>query len=124
MAEENVEFAQSDLIFCEGDTGDALYVIASGRVQIYHDDASGPIVIATLEPGEFFGEMALVDGQPRSASAVTLEQTKLLKYSPNAIRDLIEDRPGIAERIIQLLAQRLRRTDEAFHRAILDLRRY
>ena len=124
MSEEQLEYPEGELIFCEGDVGRELYVIASGQVQIYHDSAGGPIVIATLGPGEFFGEMALVDHQPRSASAVTLVATNLLKYQPASIRELIEDRPGIAERIIKIMAQRLRKTDEAFRRAILDLRRY
>ena len=124
MSEEQLEYPEGELIFCEGDVGRELYVIASGKVQIYHDSAGGPIVIATLGPGEFFGEMALVDHQPRSASAVTLVATNLLKYQPASIRELIEDRPGIAERIIKIMAQRLRKTDEAFRQAILDLRRY
>ena len=122
MSEQHIELQASEMIFREGDVGDALYVITSGRVQIYYEDPEQPVIIANLGAGEFFGEMALVDDQPRNASAVTLEPTILLRYQPEGLADLVTSHPGIGVRIIELMAQRLRKMDLVFRQAVNDLR--
>lgn len=63
------ELAPGDSVVRQGDEGDSLFIVASGEVEVYRKDASGAQrAIATLKPGEFFGEMSLIDWQPRSAS--------------------------------------------------------
>ena len=71
-------FPKHSIIINEGDTSDALYIVVSGRVKAYLSDEQGKeIILNTHGPGEYFGEMALFDDAPRSASVVTLEKTRL-----------------------------------------------
>src|SRR5690348_3191835 len=67
---ENVNFKRGDTIFHEREKGDALYVVHSGKVRIWvHDEDSKDVTLAELEPGDFFGEMSVLDGGERSANA-------------------------------------------------------
>ena len=72
---ERHEFAAGDTIFDAGDTAESAYLLASGAVDIVIDGEDGASVADTLGPGELFGEMALIDGQPRSAKALAREAT-------------------------------------------------
>jgi CRP-like cAMP-binding protein len=73
-----VSLAPLQVLFHEGDAGDVAYVIVSGRIEIYNEDAEGAVNrIAVLNAGEMFGEMGPMDGLPRSASARALEKTVL-----------------------------------------------
>ena len=73
-------FRRDETVFHQGDPGDALHVIASGAVKIAlpSPDAAEPAILATLGPGDFFGELALLDGDPHSASVIALEPTETL----------------------------------------------
>jgi CRP/FNR family transcriptional regulator, cyclic AMP receptor protein len=100
-------------VFRAGDAGDAMFIVGSGRVQIKLCDTEGnEVVLADLRAGEFFGEMALLDGKPRSADAVILEDATLATLSRSTFVSLIGRRPGIVLGLMSAMAHRLRRTDE------------
>lgn len=100
------------LIFTEGQTGDSLYLIASGRVKVFIGDEDGrEIILKILNVGDFFGEMALIDNQPRSASVATLEPSTFRILSKQAFDICIERAPRIAAIVMQALARRLRDAD-------------
>jgi CRP/FNR family cyclic AMP-dependent transcriptional regulator len=100
-------------LFYRGDPGDAMYIIETGRVRISVKDADGhDATLAELHDGEFFGEMAILDEQPRSADATVLTSTRLAVLSRGDFRAFLHRNPDIALGILTAMIHRLRRTDE------------
>lgn len=93
-------------LFSEGDPGDALYLICEGRVRVM----AGSVEVAVLGPRECIGEMALLDGAPRAASAVVTEEARLLRLSSEDFRNLLPTQPAISTALLSTLACRLRQT--------------
>jgi len=110
---------RNDVIFAEGDTSDALFVVASGRVAIANKSVDGrESVVALMEPGDLFGEMPLFDGLGRSAEARALEQSTVVSIPYAPIRALYEAQPEQLWRVVRMLAVRLRAMDEALADAV------
>jgi CRP-like cAMP-binding protein len=103
-------FRRSEVIFHQGDPGDSLHIVAAGSVKILLPSAEGDeAIIATLRPGDFFGELALLDGAPRSATATALDQADTLVLPrPNFI-ELLDTLPGLRDALLAGLAHELRR---------------
>jgi CRP/FNR family transcriptional regulator, cyclic AMP receptor protein len=100
-------------LFYRGDPGDAMYLIETGRVRISVKDADGhDATLADLHDGEFFGEMAILDEQPRSADATVVANTRLAVLSRSDFREFLHKNPDIALGILTAMIRRLRRTDE------------
>lgn len=112
MAQEYQNFMPGEVIFHEGDGGFTMYVIAEGQVKVQTGQGHKSVTLAELGPGEVLGEMALVTDEPRSATAVAVTQTKLRAYQVDELVKMLEENPGIAVRIIELLAERLRKTNQ------------
>jgi CRP/FNR family cyclic AMP-dependent transcriptional regulator len=107
------DYPSSSIVFRNGDPGDAMYVIDEGKVRISITDADGHMItLAELGPGDFFGEMALIDGRGRSADATVLEQTRLAELTREDFLRFIEHDPTVTLELLTALARRLRRTDE------------
>lgn len=103
-------FRRGEVIFHQGDPGDSLHIIESGAVKIALPSPEGAeAIIATLRRGDFFGELALLDGAPRSATAAALEATETLVLSREQFRQLIESAPGLRDALYGALAHELRR---------------
>ncbi len=103
---------KGNVVLTEGETGDSLYAIISGRVKIFIGDEDGrEIILKILGPGDFFGEMSLIDKQPRSASVSTLENSTFKVLSHTAFETAVEKAPRIATLVMQALAKRLRDAD-------------
>lgn len=100
-------FAKGDLIFEEGDSGDVLFIIQSGEVELSRRAITGRHTIANLGAGEFFGEMCVVMGEPRTARATAKSETRLLELDGETLEAMCVDRPEIAIRIISRLTARL-----------------
>ncbi len=93
----------------KGDPAGALYLIASGRVKVHQATAGGDeVILEVMGPGDFFGEMSLLDGQPRSADVSTLQATELLLLEGEALRETIQEQPAVAWTLLRILSQRLR----------------
>ena len=99
------------VLFREGDRGEKMFVIRSGRVQIWKKISDSEITLALLGPGEFFGEMALLEGLPRSASATVAEESMLIEVEQSAFETLVRSRGEIAVRLMRRLSARLREAD-------------
>ena len=110
-------------IFSEGERGDSLHVVVEGRVRITVTSGSGDeATVAMVGPGDCFGELSLLDGRPRSASAVASTNTKTFVVTREAFTGWVNERPAAALAILETLSLRLRRTDEALaDLAFLDL---
>ena len=101
------------IIFEQGSSGDDLYVIESGQVQVIRRLESGiEDVLATLNAGEIFGEMALLEQQPRSALVIASTETQLLSLSRQTFDSLIEESPAIAVHLLRRVSARLRERNE------------
>jgi CRP-like cAMP-binding protein len=106
-------FRKGATVFLHGDPGDDLYVVESGSVKICMTTPDGKeITLAILGPGEFFGELALMDGAPRSSNAVTMEDCQLLLLERSRFIAFVDEHPSVARRIIEVLSRRLRDNNE------------
>src|ERR1044071_8365609 len=104
---------QNTRLFKQGDTGDAMYLIESGRVRIsIHDHDKQELTLAELAQGDFFGEMSIIDGRQRSADAQVIEDARLAILSRNAFLSFVRTNPDVALEMLSALTDRLRRTDE------------
>lgn len=105
-----VSYAAGDAIFKTGDKGDAMYLVRSGEVVI----TRGGQVMETLGPGGIFGEMALIDGSPRSATAQAKTDCVVAPINEKTFLFLVHETPFFAIAVMRTLAERLRRMNEAF----------
>ena len=103
------EFTAGQTIFMEGDPGEYLYALMEGEVEI----RKGEKVLATLGPGEIFGEMALLDNSPRSASAVAKSDCKIVRVGQARFLQMVTGTPFFAIQVMQVLAERVRRNSES-----------
>ena len=102
-------FEKSTLIFSQGDSGDALYGVAAGQVRIFAADENGhEVFLNVLGPGETFGEIALLDGLPRTASAITTTNTTLVVIPRRQFLAHLAAEPELAIHLMHLLCGRLR----------------
>ena len=105
-------FSTGDVVIREGEVGSTLYVIRSGRMHVVREGDEGhSVVLATLGPGEFFGELALFDRQPRSATVVAAEPTETLSLGRAEIFDIIRRYPDVGLAFLSSISTRLRTTD-------------
>ena len=100
-------------LFKAGDAGDSMYIIDDGKVQIsMHSSDGEDLILAVLGPGDFFGEMALIDGKPRSANAKVVEHSRLAVLTRSHFLSFLGTSPNVAVEMLTALTRRLRRTDE------------
>jgi CRP-like cAMP-binding protein len=120
-----VNFSAGQCLFRQSDEADGLYIIAEGLVRIHLGHVDGrELTLALLEPGDVIGEIALLDGRPRTATATALEPTRMAFVSRPQFLRLIEEFPQIGKHVILVLCDRLRRnTGQINDNAFLDLRR-
>lgn len=103
-------FRRGEVLFHIGDPGDALFVILSGEVKIsLPSDTGEEAILATLGPGEVFGELALLDGAPRSASATAMTATETVVLPRERFRQLIATEAGVRDALLASIAGELRR---------------
>jgi len=105
-------FSPGEIIFRQGDQGDGLYLVRSGTVKITLTKEGEESVIALMSTGEFFGELAVLDGEPRSANATAMDDVKSLFLPREAFLSFLREYPQVAMKIIEMLSRRLRQTDE------------
>src|SRR5436190_11294040 len=101
------DFAAGTVLFEEGQPGDDMYIVVSGEIEIRRQVGESERVLAVLPAGEFFGEMAILNSRPRSATAVVKTNARLLVIEGKTFEAMMRARPEIALRIIKALATRL-----------------
>jgi CRP-like cAMP-binding protein len=106
-------FARDEVIYLRGDPGTAFYVIVTGKVKITLTSPDGKeLILRRLGPGDFHGELALLDDEPRSADAVATEPSVLLVLQRDTFRQFLADHPGVATKLLATVSQYLRRNAE------------
>ncbi len=113
------DFTAERHVFRRGEAGEAMYVIVSGRVRIIVTDTDGrEVILAALGAGDFFGEMAMLDGHGRSADAVVVDNAQLAVLTRQNFVEFIRSDAAIAVRMLSTMTDRLRRTDELLRHRI------
>jgi CRP/FNR family cyclic AMP-dependent transcriptional regulator len=116
-------FRRNEVIFHEGDPGDSLHIVVEGRVKITRESAEGDeAIVVILSPGDSFGELVLLDGAPRSATATAMEPTETLTMARATFVELVESGSPFRGRLLTGIARRIRRlTDQLAEVHFLDL---
>jgi signal transduction histidine kinase len=110
---ETVSIPAGQLVLSEGDPGDSLYVVLEGELEVTKRQGSQDVLLALYDPGQFFGEMALLEQAPRSASVRTVQESRLLVISQAAFQSLLSCGPAAPLRILHTVTSRLRSTESA-----------
>lgn len=107
-------FPRNTILVHEGDPSDSLFIVLSGKVKIYSSDIDGrEVVLNLLAPYDCFGELALIDAEPRSASVITLEPCKMGIILRDEFLRYLEQQPRIAKNLLATLVRKLRRETES-----------
>lgn len=109
-------YADGEIVFREGEPGVGLYIVMKGRIRIFKTLKNGKeITLAELAPPQFFGEIAVIEGGPRTASAICIGETELIGFFKADLLELIETNPGTGAKILlkisEILCKRLRSAD-------------
>lgn len=107
---EWVSFPHRHNVFREGESGDRMYIITSGRVKVACAGPNSESLIAVLGPSDIFGELALLDPGPRTSTVTTITVVRAATMTRPALRSWMSQEPEVAEQMLRLLARRLRRT--------------
>jgi len=115
--------ARSTTVITGGDSTDSLYIVISGRLKVMMSDAEGKeVILSILGPGEYFGEMGLIDDEPRSASVVAIESCELLYIAKRDFKKCLADNADMAMAVMRGLVRRLREADRKIGSlALLDV---
>jgi len=106
-------FPADTVLFREGDVGDRAYAIWSGRLRVQHEiGGDAPLILRELLPGDVVGEVSLLDNQPRSASVIVLEDSRLVSLSREDLQGLLMQKPEVSLALLAVLSYRLRSSDE------------
>jgi len=117
------EVSAGEVVFREEDFGDEMYLVRSGSVAIHQELGEGPSLVETVEAGGYFGEMAIIDDLPRTATATAEADTSLLVLHKNDFRTAVQDYPDIAFEIFREFTRRLRRSDRRYRELLMEARR-
>jgi CRP-like cAMP-binding protein len=101
-------YGQDQVVFNENSPGKEMFIVFSGKINLYKERQDNRILLATVHPGDFFGEMSLVDNSPRSATAIAAEDTRLIVLDEAKFLYLVRQQPEFALVIMQKLCESLR----------------
>ena len=115
-------YEKGAIVLRQGDVADSLFVIASGQVKVYMTEGDREVILKTLSAGDFFGELPMLDMEPRSASVAAIERCHLQTLTYKALQRAMEGSPDIAKRVLETLAKRLRDADRKISTlALMDI---
>ena len=114
----SADYEPGGIIFNQGDEGSSLFIIESGAVEISYGEGKAKVCLATLFPGQYFGELSLFDGAPRSATATAIKESHLIRLDRADMVDFVDKNPAAALRIIAEMSERMRQTNELMSRQV------
>ena len=115
-AVEDLVVAPGTVIFRQGDPGDKFYLIRTGRVRVFRQDAGLETELAVLQAGDDFGEMALFMDEPRMATVAALEETRLMVLSKEQFQSILKDFPNVTFAFVRQMSERLLRNANVIRR--------
>ena len=112
---------KNTILMSEGETGESMYIVIAGSIRVFVSDEEGNEIVLFLEgPGSYLGEISLLDDEPRTASAITLEKTEVLAISKAGFLACLERNPETAFLIVRTMTDRLRRATRTIRSLALD----
>ena len=107
-------FPAGSVLMRQGEVSDGMHVVVRGRVQVErsHPDLTEPLVLAELGPGEVVGEMGVLDGEPRSATVIALEETETMELRSAQLAETVLRYPDASAALLRTISRRLRSTNE------------
>ena len=115
-AVEDLVVAPGTVIFRQGDPGDKFYLIRTGRVRVFREDAGLETELSVLQAGDDFGEMALFMEEPRSATVAALEETRLMVLSKEQFQSILKDFPNVTFAFVRQMSERFLRNANVIKR--------
>lgn len=109
-------YVDGDRIVCQGETGDCMYVVQRGRLQVVIEDPAGDTELAILAPGDVFGEMALFTSAPRSATVRARGKARVLSIDKRGFLKRIHEDPSLAFTILRKMSERIHELDQKVSR--------
>ena len=106
------DYSSGEVLFREGDEGNCMYVVQSGRVEILHSSGNGEILMAIFGPGEIFGEMVMFGNPIRSATVRVLDDARILTIDRKIFMQKIHQEPSLAFRVMEKMSQRIRNLND------------
>jgi len=116
------DYKDGDNIFEENSVGREMYIILTGRVKVIKEKEGVETTLATLEEGDFFGEMSLFDNNPRSATVKAMGNVKLLEINQKNFLKKISRDPSLAFRMLEKMSQRIRKTDDKILNCTVEIK--
>lgn len=108
-----IAYKRTEMVFREGEPAERLFLIEAGRIKLtISSPRGGELLIAVLSRGEFFGELSVIDRGPRAMSARVMEDSRVYSLDVDVFWMMLESRPALARRLLELMARRLRRADQ------------
>jgi CRP/FNR family transcriptional regulator, cyclic AMP receptor protein len=115
---EESDYNEGDVVFSQGDEGSSLFIIEDGGVEISYGEGKAKVRLTALFTGQYFGELSLFDGAPRSATATAIKRSRLIRLDRSDLVDFVNKNPAAALRIIAEMSERLRQTNELMSRQV------
>jgi uncharacterized membrane protein len=115
---EPMVVGEGDVIFRQGDEGSSMFIIEEGAVEISYGEGRGRVMLTALFNGQYFGELSLFDGAPRSATATAAKPSRIIRLDRKDLVDFVNKNPPAALRIIAEMSERLRQTNELMSRQV------
>ncbi|MBI4623053.1 MAG: cyclic nucleotide-binding domain-containing protein [Verrucomicrobia bacterium] len=110
-------YRNGEVIIMQGESGDCMYVIQTGEVEVLQRHGSEEVRLAVLGPGDFFGEMALFQRELRSATVRAMGEARVLTVDKRTFMSRVHEDPSLAYRLVQTMSERLRRVNAEYVRA-------
>ncbi len=119
------QFKKDEYICHEGEPGNEMYIILKGSIGIYLTNFFGNLTeVAKITEGDFFGEMAIFDNQPRSASCIALEDTLCVAINKENLREFFVNCPDLAERVVANMSKRIRHMNDELYKNAFGLKKH
>ncbi len=115
-----VTYKAGDLIFCEHEIGSTCYMVREGSVRLLRITGDIETTVGTIRSGDFFGEMALLDDSPRTATAIALEDVAMLEFSRDTFNMITSGNPAICIKLLAVFARRIHRQKRQYSTLLLD----
>ncbi|HYM59975.1 MAG TPA: DUF1003 domain-containing protein [Thermoanaerobaculia bacterium] len=115
---EEIDYAEGDVIFRQGDDGSSLFIIEEGSVEIWYGEGKARVRLAALFRTQYFGELSVFDGAPRSATAIATKPSRLFRLDRDDLADFVNKNPGAVLHILAEMGERLRQTNELMSRQV------
>ena len=115
---EEIDYDEGGIIFRQGEEGSSLFIIEEGAVEISYGEGKSKVCLANLFTTQYFGELSLFDGAPRSATATATKRSRLIRLDRDDLVDFVNKNPGASLRIIAEMSERLRQTNELMSRQV------